>query len=291
VVINYTKSERETRETVTSCEDKGVLALLCRADVCEEDDCRRTVAEALDMRGRIHIRVNNAATTKFCDQHDLEGLHKDDFLQIFSVNVVGPYQMVRFVVPHMKKAGSGAIVNVASYSGITGIGSSTAYAASKGALITMTLSLARVLGPEIRVNAVCPGLTQTRWNKLGLGEERYEALKSFCEDSSPLHLIPTPEDVADVILYLIEGARSITGETLIVDGGNTSTKCLYLFGDLHFKLSENQQLDFKSAKSCYFRSLSSMRTLSGASMYATRSPGRTCRGSTTNLTPFALSSA
>jgi 3-oxoacyl-[acyl-carrier protein] reductase len=219
VIINYTKSEREARETVITCEDKGVEALLCRADVSEEDDCRRMVTEAVDRWGRIDILVNNAATTKFCDQHDLEGLHKDDFLQIFSVNVVGPYQMIRFVVPHMKKTGRGTIVNVASDAGITGIGSSTAYAASKGALITMTLSLARVLGPEIRVNAVCPGLTQTRWNKLGLGEERYEGLKSFCEDASPLHLVPTPEDIADVILYLIEGARVITGETLILDGG------------------------------------------------------------------------
>ena len=219
VVINYTKSEKEARETVAACEAFGVETILCRADVSADEDCRRMVDEAITKWGKIDALVNNAGTSKFVDHKDLEGLDKEDFLRIYSVNVVGPYQMVRAVTPHMKNAGRGAIVNVASTAAITAIGSSIAYAASKGALVTMTLSLARNLGPEIRVNAVCPGFVQGRWLKGGMGMERYEATKAYLEDQSPLGVTATPDTVADAILYFITGAGITTGETLILDGG------------------------------------------------------------------------
>ena len=219
VVINYTKSEKEARETLAACEGCGVETVLCCADVSADEDCRRMVDEALNKWGRVDALVNNAGTSKFVDHKDLEGLDKEDFLRIYSVNVIGPYQMVRAVTPYMKKAGRGAIVNVASTAAITGIGSSIAYAASKGALVTMTLSLARNLGPEIRVNAVCPGFVQGRWLKGGMGMERYEATQAYLEDQSPLGVTATPETVADAILYFIAGAGITTGETLILDGG------------------------------------------------------------------------
>jgi 3-oxoacyl-[acyl-carrier protein] reductase len=219
VVINYTRSEKEAKETVSACQKHGVETILCKADVSEDADCRRMVDEAINKWGRIDALVNNAGTSKFVDHNDLEGLGREDFVRIFGVNVIGPYQMVRAVKPHMKKAGRGAIVNVASTAALNGIGSSIAYAASKGALVTMTLSLARNLGPEIRVNAVCPGFVQGRWLKGGLGDEMYEATRNFLEQSSPLGVTATPETVADAILYFIAGAGITTGETLIVDGG------------------------------------------------------------------------
>lgn len=219
VVVNYTKSESEARDTKAACEACGVQAILCRADVSSDEDCRRMAHETITKWGRIDALVNNAGTSKFVDHKDLEGLDKEDFLRIYSVNVVGPYQMVRAVKPHMKKSGRGAIVNVASTAAITGIGSSIAYAASKGALVTMTLSLARNLGPEIRVNAVCPGFVQGRWLQQGLGEELYETRKTYLEQQSPLGVTATPDAVADAILYLIVAAAITTGETLILDGG------------------------------------------------------------------------
>jgi 3-oxoacyl-[acyl-carrier protein] reductase len=219
VVVNYTKSESEARQTKDACEACGVETILCRADVSVDEDCRRMVDEAVRRWGRIDALVNNAGISKFVDHTDLKGLDKEDFLRIYSVNVVGPYQMVRAVTPHMKNAGQGAIVNVASTAAITGIGSSIAYAASKGALVTMTLSLARNLGPEIRVNAVCPGFVQGRWLKEGLGEKVYETRKTYLEQESPLGVTATPETVADAILYFIAGAGITTGETLILDGG------------------------------------------------------------------------
>ena len=220
VVINYTKSEKEAKEVLASCEGLGVESILCRADVSQDEDCRRMVAATIDKWGRVDALVNNAGTTKFCAHYKLEGLDKEDFQHIYGVNVIGPFQMTRAVAPHMKKTERGSIVNIASVAGITGVGSSIAYAASKGALVTMTLSLARVLGPEIRVNTICPGFIQGRWLREGMGAERYDAAKAFLEESSPLKVTSTPVTIADGILYFIAGAGIVTGETLILDGGS-----------------------------------------------------------------------
>jgi 3-oxoacyl-[acyl-carrier protein] reductase len=220
VVINYTKSEKEARDVQAACEALGTETLLCRANVSEDDDCRRMAYETIAKWGRIDALVNNAATTKFCAHDDLEGLAKEDFLSIYNTNLVGPYQMIRAVAPHMKKIGKGAVVNIASTAGITGNGSSVAYCASKGALITMTKSLARALGPEIRVNAVCPGFIQGEWLQGGMGRENYERMKNYLEATLPLGKTATPEMIASTILYFIEDAELVTGETLVLDSGS-----------------------------------------------------------------------
>lgn len=219
VVINYTKSETEAQETAAQCEALGVKTLLCQADVGDDDACRRMAAAAIDAWGRIDVLVNNAGITRFADAANLDALNADDFLDIYRVNVVGAYQMIRACAPHMKAQGAGAVVNVSSIAGVAGIGSSVAYAASKGALNTMTKSLARALGPEIRVNAVCPGLIQSRWLKNGLGDEKYAATVKRIETSTPLQKASTPEDIADAVLWLIEGAAHVTGEAILVDAG------------------------------------------------------------------------
>ena len=219
VVINYSRNEAGARETEAACIAQGVETLVVRADVAQDADCRAMVAAADAKWGRLDALINNAGTTKFCPHDDLEGLDKQDFLDIYSVNTVGAYQMTRAVRPAMKRGGRGSIVNVASIAAVMGVGSSIAYAASKGALVTMTLSLARVLGPEIRVNAVCPGFIQGEWLKAGMGAENYERTKKYLENTSPLRLTTTPDTVAEAILYFVTGADVVTGETLILDGG------------------------------------------------------------------------
>ena len=219
LVINYTRSESDARKTAKVCQDLGVETLLCQADVSKDEDCRRMAAQAFEKWGRIDGLVNNAGISKFNAHGNLDGLTAEDFQRIYAVNVVGAYQMIRAVEPHMKAAGQGAGVNVSSIAGVTGIGSSVAYAASKGALNTLTLSLARALGPEIRVNAVCPGLIQSRWLREGLGDERYEKLVKMTEDNTPLKAASKPEDIAEVVVWFLEGARHVTGETLLVDAG------------------------------------------------------------------------
>ena len=219
VVINFAHNEAGARETQAACEAFGVETAVVQADVADDDACRALAQTAIDKWGRIDALVNNAGTTKFNAHDDLEGLTREDFLQIYAVNTVGAYQATRAVVPAMRTGGRGSIVNVSSTAGVTGGGSSVAYAASKGALITMTLSLARALGPEIRVNAVCPGFIQGRWLESGMGAKRYADAKASLEASAPLRLTATPDTVAEAIIYFVEGADVVTGETLILDGG------------------------------------------------------------------------
>jgi 3-oxoacyl-[acyl-carrier protein] reductase len=141
-----------------------------------------------------------------------------DFTRILAVNTLGPFQMARAVAPHMKAGGAGAIVNVSSVAGLRGTGSSIAYGASKAGLNSLTVSLARVLAPEIRVNAVCPAFIQGRWLQDAFGEA-YEQMKANWERTSPLRKAPTPEEVADVVMWLIEGAALTTGQCIVCDTG------------------------------------------------------------------------
>ncbi|GMV62734.1 MAG: beta-ketoacyl-ACP reductase [Parvibaculum sp.] len=220
VVINYTKSEKEAKETLAACETKGVQALLAQGDVSEDADCRRIVDETVKKWGRVDVLVNNAGGTKFANHAELDELNAEDFLWIYKVNVVGAYQMIRACAPHMKQAGKGSVVNISSIAGVTGIGSSVAYAASKGALNTMTLSLARSLAPKIRVNAVCPGFIGTRWFSDRFGQQTFEGIKRQQEESTPLARAGTPEDIATAVVFFCgEGSDHITGETLITDAG------------------------------------------------------------------------
>ncbi len=220
VVINYSKSVEAARKVAQQCEALGVQTLLCQADVSVDADCRRMVEATLSKWGRIDALVNNAGTTKFVQHDDLDGLDAGDFQHIYGINVVGPFQMVRAAREALRASGDASIVNVASIAGVKGIGSSVAYAASKGALITMTKSLARVLGPEIRVNAVCPGFITGDWLAEGMGKEVYEASKSFLEQNTPLQLTCTPETVAESIVQFLEGHSVVTGQYLVLDGGH-----------------------------------------------------------------------
>ena len=176
---------------------------------------------AIQRFGRVDYLINNAAKTKFVPYRKLDDLNGEDFLAIFKVNVVGAYQMIRAVAPHMKRQGKGAIVNTSSIGGITGIASSMAYASSKAALNMMTRSLALTLGPEIRVNAVAPGAIQTRWLKGGLGDEQYDALLEVAAKGAALKMVPTADEIAESLVWFLEGASVVTGQTLVVDAGVT----------------------------------------------------------------------
>lgn len=220
VVINYSRNEDGARATQAACEELGAETVVVQADVGDDEQCKALAQAALDRWGRIDALVNNAGTTKFVPHHDLDGLSSEDFLRIYAVNTLGPFMMTRAVVPAMQRGQRGSVVNVSSVAGVMGVGSSIAYAASKGALNTMTLSLARALGPHIRVNTICPGFIQGDWLRGGLGDEAYEASKRRVEESSPLNVASTPDDIAAGVLYFITGADVVTGETLILDGGS-----------------------------------------------------------------------
>jgi len=219
VVVNYTRSRDEAGETAAACRALGAEVALVQADVSDDQACREMVAKAVSLWGRLDVLVNNAAITVQSDPFDLESLSAEDFQKVFGVNVTGAYQMCRAALPAMRQTGYGAIVNVSSNVAFTGGGSSIAYTASKGALNAITKVLARTCGPEIRVNAVCPGVIDTRWMRMTLGTEAYEALADRFSANAPLGRVATPDDVAAAIVWLVEGADFITGELLPVDGG------------------------------------------------------------------------
>lgn len=218
VLINYAKSEAEARASEQACREAGADTLLMQGDVADDGACRALADAALARWGRIDGLVNNAGITTFAGPANWEALDAQTFQHIMGVNVVGAFQMVRACAVHLK-ARQGAIVNVSSIAGALGIGSSVPYVASKGAVNAMTLHLARALAPDIRVNAVCPGLITTRWFVQGVGQAAYEKLKTGYERSAPLQRACTAEDVAEAVIWLLDGARTVTGELLLLDSG------------------------------------------------------------------------
>jgi 3-oxoacyl-[acyl-carrier protein] reductase len=213
VAINYAHNAVAAEKFAKEC---GALAV--QGDVSLDADCRRIASTVQEKLGAIDALVNNAGTTKVVPHDQLDGLNAEDFQRIFALNVVGPFQMVR-ACREALKARRGAIVNVSSVASVLGTGSSVAYAASKAALETMSLSLARSLAPEIRVNAVAPGHTNTPWHPTVRGPERAAEVEKRYSAIAPLRQISQAEDVADAIVWLIEGAKRVTGEIVFVDGG------------------------------------------------------------------------
>jgi len=220
VIVTYASSQAEAEKTADLVAAAGARPTLVKADVAEDGDCRK-VAEAAVALGRVDALFNNAGTTRFAQDHaDLDALSADDFLYVYGVNVVGAFQMIRATRALLEAADQGAVVNTSSIAAVTGIGSSVAYAASKGALNTMTISLARALAPKIRVNAVCPGFIDTAWFGRTLDAEGLARLRNGVASRTPLKVASQPEDIAASALFLgSSDARHITGETLLVDAG------------------------------------------------------------------------
>jgi 3-oxoacyl-[acyl-carrier protein] reductase len=221
VIINYASNKGEAEETARRVEAEGAKAVLAQGDVASDEDCRRIAATAKPF-GRVDALFNNAGQTTFANHADMDAVSAADFARIYAVNVVGPFQMIR-ACRTLLEAGPmpGSVVNTSSIAGVTGIGSSVPYAASKGALVTMTLSLARALAPKIRVNVICPGYIDTPWFERGVGVDASDRLRQNAAASTPLQLASKPEDIAGGALFFASpSARHITGETLLVDAGS-----------------------------------------------------------------------
>lgn len=220
VVINYSKSKDEAEKTAAECKKLGAETKIVQADVTDDNACRKLAEVALTNWGAIDILVNNAGGTKFVTHSDLDGLSADDFANIYHLNVIAPFQMIRACAPAMKKQKFGTVINVSSIAGVLAVGSSVAYCASKAALNNMTRSLARALAPEIRINSVCPGFIGTRWFSERFGDEMFGKIKQRMEKNMPLAQAGTPELVAEAIIFFCgAGAGNITGETLLSDSG------------------------------------------------------------------------
>jgi ketoreductase RED2 len=183
-----------------------------QGDIADATQAEALVATAVERHGRLDILVNNAGTTTVIPHTDFAAATPDVWRRIFGVNVIGTWQVTVAALPHLRRSGQGTIVNVSSLAGVRAVGSSIPYAASKAALSHMTVLLANVLGPEIRVNAVAPGLVDTEWTA------DWDVVRAFVKAQAPLERSGQPEDIAEVILFLV-GARHVTGEIVLIDGG------------------------------------------------------------------------
>ena len=218
VVINYTRSEAEAKETVRDVEGLGARALLHRCDVSDDGGVRAMVAACESEFGRLDVLVNAAGTTHFAPADDLEAITPEIWNRIFDVNVRGTFLAIRAAAPLLKRSGQGAVVNLASIAGLRPAAQVIPYAASKAAIVNMTVSFARILAPEVRVNAVAPGWMEGRWMQAALGAD-YDRLMQRRGERTPLHRVATAEDVAQSILGLIASSDFVTGQTVVIDGG------------------------------------------------------------------------
>jgi NAD(P)-dependent dehydrogenase (short-subunit alcohol dehydrogenase family) len=224
IIINYVSSRTEAEQAADLCRSAGAEVVVVQGDVSRDDDCKKIVAAAAPW-GRLDALINNAGITKHVEHGNLDGLSAEDFQRIFAVNTVGPYQMIRAARPLLEagaqQAGrSASVVNVSSIAGVSGIGSSVAYVASKGGLNSMTLALARALAPLIRVNAVCPGYIDTPWFTKGRGAEGAAKVRAAVTEKSPLKVASTAEDIAQLVCFLASPAsRSMSGEIVRIDAG------------------------------------------------------------------------
>lgn len=218
VLINYSSSEGAAAEVVTEAKALGVNALAFRANVANDNDCRTMMDTAYQAFGRLDVLVNNAGTTQFIAHHDLEKANDEAWDTILGVNLKGPFQCIRAAERYLRESGDASIVNVASVAGVAGVGSSVPYCASKAALINLGVTMARALGPEIRVNTVSPGFIEGEWLKAGFGD-KYEQIKANNERKAVLGKVCRPEDVADAILSLVMGSKLVTGQNIVCDGG------------------------------------------------------------------------
>jgi 3-oxoacyl-[acyl-carrier protein] reductase len=220
VCVNYASSAEAAEQVAADCRALGVDAFAFKANVGEDSECRALVAAGLKTFGGLDVLINNAGITKFAKHSDLDALDAEDFLRLYRVNVVSVFQMTRAAQPLLAAGGKGTVVNVSSIAGVTGIGSSIAYASTKGALNTMTLSLARALAPSIRVNAVCPGYIGSGWFTKYQGKEVEGETAETVAKSTPLKVASMPEDVAETILFFAgPESRHVTGEFMMVDAG------------------------------------------------------------------------
>ena len=222
VVVNYSRSEAEAQETVDACEAAGARTLLVRADVSDDIQVRRLLIETEQAFGRLDALVNVAGTTVLAAQEDLEAITADEFDRIFGVNVKGTFLVTRAAASLLKRSAPASVVNLASIVGPRPGAQPIPYAASKAAVVNMTRTFSRVLAPEVRVNAVAPGWIAGGWMEKTLGEH-YERLMERRAKATPLGRVATFEDVAEVILNLIEHNRFVTGETIVIDGGFAAT--------------------------------------------------------------------
>jgi NAD(P)-dependent dehydrogenase (short-subunit alcohol dehydrogenase family) len=221
VVVNYSRSQGEAEATCAEIRALGCEALPVRANVAVENDVRDMVSRSLERYGHLDVLVNNAGTTRFIPHPDLDAITDEVWDEIISVNIKGTFYCSRAAAPALR-ATRGAIVNIASMAGYRAAGSSIAYGVSKAGVLQLTRGLAVALAPEVRVNAVAPGLVSTRWFRQPFGDDIADSQEKRTAETTPLGEVATPEHIAQAVMGFLR-TDLVTGQALVVDGGKNLT--------------------------------------------------------------------
>lgn len=215
IVVNYSRSQDDALATVAELEKLGATVLLVCCDVSDDARVRDMISQIRGKFGRLDVLVNNAAVTSFVDHADLEGLTEEMWDRMLAVNLKGTFFVTRAAAELLQAGDGGSVVNISSVAGIVGAGSSIAYCATKAGVNTMTKSLARVLAPKVRVNAVCPGPIDSRWIREGNPDwDLNELVSGF-----PIPKPSQPDDIADAVVFFALTSQMATGQLLSIDGG------------------------------------------------------------------------
>lgn len=218
VAINHLADDPRGPEQVEALRAEGFDVLSAPGDVGDAASCAAMVEKAAKDMGRLDYLVNNAGTPgtrTTIAPHELDRLTEELWSQVIEVNLLGVFRCTKAAAPHLRAAG-GAVVSVASIAGLTHPGSSMAYGATKAGVVSLTRNLARGLGPEVRVNAIAPGAVNSTWQVEWTNEQRAQSI-----DKAVLKRRCEPEDLAEVMVFLLAGAAMVTGQTVVVDGGLT----------------------------------------------------------------------
>ena len=222
VALNYRSSADAARSLAAEAENAGAKVLLLPGDVADDSQVRAMLHKVDEAFGALDALINNAGTTIATPPKDMEGVSVEDWDRVFAVNVRGLFLVTRAAVPLLKRGTNPSIVNTASIVGLRPGPQPLPYAASKAAIVSLTKQFAGTLGPDIRVNAVAPGWMEGEWMERMLGGN-YDRLMERRAKATPLGRCVTADDVAEVMLSLIEGNRFVTGEIVVIDGGFSST--------------------------------------------------------------------
>ncbi|KGD87976.1 oxidoreductase [Achromobacter sp. RTa] len=223
-INNFDHGTRAAAERVAAqCVDAGAQAIVVDADVGDDAACRRIVDAVAAQWGRLDALVNSAGTTRVVPHADLDAIDAGEFERIYRVNLIGMFQMTRAAAPLLRGrpagAASGSVINISSLASLNGTGSSIAYAASKGAVNSLTLSLARTLAPHVRVNAIAPGMVDDGLLRRMLGDDAYARVIDGMRENAPLKRVSQPSEVAELAWFLAARAPAMTGQVLAIENG------------------------------------------------------------------------
>lgn len=214
LAINYSRSAEDAEKTVADLRALGAKAEAFRADVSSKDQVATMVASVMEKFGRLDILVNNAGYTSFVPLEDLDGITDEIWNRTVDVNLKGNFLCSREAVRAMRKSGGGCIINIAGTTALNGQGSSIIYSATKAGIVSFTRTMATSLAPEIRVNAISPGIiSDTRWTK---GKEDFNESGRL---QTPMKRLATADDIAAAAVYLADAGSIVNGQNIVVDGG------------------------------------------------------------------------